>query len=179
MHESTSSLITDQKLVTKVYFPRALVPIAACVAAAVDLLIGLVVFLVIATLKGYPPTLAWLLLPLALLFLLISALGFGFWFSALNVEYRDVSYTVPFLIQFGFFLAPVLYPSSALDGPFGLVYAMNPMVGVIECFRWCLLGAPVSAPAVAISAAMAVVLFLTGLVWFRFRERRFVDVLGS
>ena len=178
--ESTNSLITDQRLITRVYFPRLLVPTASTLAAMVDFLIAGVLLL---GLMGWyrvavGPSLLWL--PAVVLLLLASALGVGFWLSALNVEYRDVMYAVPFATQLWLFLTPVVYPSSLVPDIWRLAYACNPMVGVVEGFRWALLGHGTPPVAVmTVSALSAAVLLCSGIVWFRRRERTFVDAIGS
>jgi lipopolysaccharide transport system permease protein len=129
---------------------------------------------------GTLPAAGLLWLPLFLLLLLVTALGVGFWLSALNVEYRDVMYTLPFLSQAWFFATPVVYPASLVPERFRPLLGLNPMAGVVEGFRWSLLGAGQGpSPMLAVSAAVALLLFLTGIVWFRKRERTFVDALGS
>ncbi len=178
--ESTNSLVTDQRLITRVYFPRIIVPISATLAAIVDFAIagGLLVVLMIG--YGVAPGAAVSWLPLFVLLMLVTALGVGFWLSALNVEYRDVMYVVPFLNQFWLFLTPVVYPSSVVPERWRILYGLNPMTGVVEGFRWALLGVGEGpSPMIAVSAFIAVVLFGSGIVWFRYRERTFVDAIGS
>jgi lipopolysaccharide transport system permease protein len=178
--ESASSLVTDQRLITRVYFPRIMVPIATIFAAALDFLIvgGLLVVMMIV--YGMPPRVEMFWLPVFTLLLLLTALGAGFWLSALNVEYRDVMYTIPFLNQFWFFVTPVVYSSAVVPGKWQLLYGLNPMVGVVEGFRWALFGAGDGpGPSLAVSVMIALALFCSGAIWFRRRERTFVDALGS
>ncbi len=178
--ESTNSLITDQRLITRVYFPRLVVPIATGLTALVDfgLAMGLVAVLMI--MLGVMPPSSILFLPLMLALMVAAALGVGFWLSALNVEYRDVMHAVPFLVQFWFFVTPVVYSTSLLPESWGFLFSLNPMTAVVEGFRWCLLGAGHGLSLTSsISALVAVVLFFSGMVWFRRRERSFVDSLGS
>jgi lipopolysaccharide transport system permease protein len=119
-------------------------------------------------------------LPFLMLLMLIGGLGLAFWVSALNVEYRDVNYLMPFLIQVWFFLTPVVYPSSLIPESWKALYALNPMTGVIQGFRWSLLGiGPAPVAMLGISALASVVLFITGVIWFRSCERRFADAIGS
>ncbi len=178
--ESTNSLITDQRLITRVYFPRIIVPISATLAAVVDFLVASLLLIGLLLFYRVTPGITALWLPLLVLLMLITALGVGFWLSALNVEYRDVAYAVPFLNQFWLFITPVVYPTSVVPEAWRVLYGLNPMVGVVEGFRWALLGAGQGpSPAVAGSAAVALLLFVTGLVWFRRRERTFVDAIGS
>ena len=178
--ESTSSLVTDQKLITRVYFPRIIVPISTTLAAIVDFVIagGLLLLLLFA--YGMPVRLEMAWLPVFTLLLLITALGAGFWLSALNVEYRDVMYTIPFLNQFWFFITPVVYSSGVVPPQWRTLYGLNPMAGVIEGFRWAILGVGEGPDAMILaSAAVAIALFISGIIWFRRRERSFVDAIGS
>ncbi len=179
LSESSSSLVTDQRLITKVYFPRLIVPLSTVLAAIVDLLIALALLLIMMPIFGVWPDVRIVALPVFVLLLVVTALGVGFWLSALNVEYRDVRYVVPFLTQFWLFVTPVIYPTSEVPAGWQFVYALNPMVSAVEGFRWSLLGIGEGPSAVmAISAAMALLLFLTGIVWFRRLERTFVDTMG-
>ena len=177
--ESTNSLVTDQRLITRVYFPRIIVPISSILAAVVDFLISCVLLLGLMLAYGQTPHAGIILLPAFVLLMIVAALGVGFWLSALNVEYRDVMYTMPFLNQFWFFITPVVYPISVVPAQLRAVYALNPMVGVVEGFRWAILGTGDIASTALPSTAVAVILFLTGTVWFRRRERTFVDSIGS
>jgi len=176
---SSNSLVTNQKLITRVYFPRVIVPASTVLAALVDfavsflLLIGLMLFYKIT------PTVNVLWLPLFIGLMVITALAIGLWLSALNLEYRDVQYTIPFLNQLLLFLTPVVYPSSLVPKHFQIVYAINPMVGVIEGFRWALLGVgPGPGSMLLLSSFVSLVLFILGLYFFRWRERSFVDAVG-
>jgi lipopolysaccharide transport system permease protein len=178
--ESANSLVTDQRLITRVYFPRIIVPIATILAAALDFLIIGVMLATMMVAYGVPPRLEMVWLPIFTLILLTAALGVGFWLSALNVEYRDVAYTIPFLNQFWFFLTPVVYSSSIVSEKWRVVYGLNPMAGVIEGFRWALFGIGEGPGwSLVASTAISVVLFAGGAIWFRRRERTFVDALGS
>ena len=178
--ESTNSLVTDQRLITRVYFPRIIVPIATTLAAAVDFLVSAVLLAILMLVYRVPIHPEIVFLPAFVLLLIIAALGVGFWLSALNVEYRDVAYTMPFLNQFWFFITPVVYPITVVPENLRVLYGMNPMVGVVEGFRWAILGTEnASATLIASSTAVAIVLFLTGIIWFRRRERTFVDAIGS
>ena len=178
--ESTNSLITDQRLITRVYFPRLVVPIAACVTALVDFFLAMTLVGGLMLLFGIVPGGALLLLPLVILFMLAAALGVGFWLSALNVEYRDVMHAVPFLVQLWFFGTPVVYSTSLLSETWRIVFSLNPMTAVAEGFRWCLLGSAAGLSLVsALSGIATIALFVSGMIWFRHRERAFVDQLGS
>lgn len=178
--DSTNSLVTDQRLITRVYFPRIIVPISTVLAALVDFLISCLLLIVLMLGYGVPlrPEIAFV--PIFTLLMLIAALGVGFWLSALNVEYRDVMYTMPFLNQFWFFITPVVYPITVVPEKLRLLYGFNPMAGVTEGFRWALLGTgPIASSTIASSAIAAFIIFTTGIVWFRRRERTFIDAIGS
>jgi lipopolysaccharide transport system permease protein len=178
--ESTNSLVTDQRLITRVYFPRIIVPLATTLAAVADFAISAGLFVVLMFIYGVTPGKTIILFPFFVLLMLVTVLGVGFWLSALNVEYRDVMYVVPFLNQFWLFITPVVYPSSFVPEQWQVLYGLNPMVGVIEGFRWTLLGVG-EGPSImlAVSALVSVSLFVSGIIWFRRRERTFVDAVGS
>jgi lipopolysaccharide transport system permease protein len=176
--QSSNSLVEHSRLITKVYFPRVLVPTAAIVAGLVDLAIAFVVLLAILIYYGIAPTVAVLALPCFVLLAAATALGVGLWLSALNVRYRDVRYTIPFLIQFWLFATPVAYPSSLVPERWRPLYGLNPMAGVVDGFRWALLGKPSApGPLLAVSVLTVVVLLVGGLFYFRRMERTFADVV--
>jgi lipopolysaccharide transport system permease protein len=178
--ESTGSLVADQRLITRVYFPRIIVPIASVCAAVVDFLIASGLLVIIMVYYGIPFRIEMLWLPAFALLMLITALGAGLWLSALNVEYRDVSYTIPFINQFWFFVTPVVYSSNIVPQKWRLWYGLNPMAGVVDGFRWALFGTGPGPDRMLIaSSAVAVTLFVTATIWFRRRERTFVDAIGS
>jgi lipopolysaccharide transport system permease protein len=177
--ESTSSLVSNRGLVTKVFFPRILVPTATCIAALLDFGISMVLLFCLMPFFDVLPgiTICWL--PFFVVLMLIAALGTGYWLSALNVEYRDVSYIVPFLTQFWMFVTPVVYPSSMVPDSWRLLYGLNPMAGVVEGFRWCLLGVGSGpSPMFWLSVLVSLLFFISGFLWFRRQERTFVDTLG-
>jgi lipopolysaccharide transport system permease protein len=178
--ESTNSLITDQRLITRVYFPRLVVPIATALTAFVDFSLAMCLVFLLIVWFGIIPGAAILFFPVAIMLMVTAALGVGFWLSALNVEYRDVMHAIPFLVQFWFFVTPVVYAASSIPHSWQWLFAFNPMTAVVDAFRWCLLGAvPPDTQISLVSAATAIASFLTGMLWFRWRERRFVDALGS
>lgn len=178
--ESTNSLIVDQRLITRVYFPRIIIPLATVLAAIVDFLIASVLLIALMLFYGVTPGAAVLWIPFFVLLMLVTSSGIGFWLSSLNVEYRDVRYIVPFLNQLWFFLTPIVYPSSLVPEKWQFLYGLNPMVGVVEGFRWALLGVGKGpSPMIAVSILVAVSLFVSGIIWFRRRERTFVDAVGS
>lgn len=174
--QSADSLVGNANLLRKVYFPRLAIPTASVLAGLVDLAISFGVLVVLLAAYGRVPTASVVWLPAFVLLALITALGVGLWLTALNVQFRDVRYVVPFLVQMWLFATPVAYPSTLLQEPWRTVYGLNPMVGVVEGFRWALLGtATRPAPVIAVSAVMAVLLLITGAFYFRSMERTFAD----
>ncbi len=176
--DASTSLVADERLITKVYFPRLLVPTSAVLASLVDFAIAFVLLLGMMVFYGIVPTIAVLMLPLFVLLALMTALGVGFWLSALNAQYRDIRYTLPFLTQLWLFVTPVVYPASMVPESWRLLYGLNPMAGVVEGFRWALLGKG-GAPDImlAVSAVAVLVTFIGGLYYFCRVEGTLVDVL--
>jgi lipopolysaccharide transport system permease protein len=175
--ESTNSLVISQNLIKKVYFPRLVVPIASVLAGLVDFAISFVVLLGLMAFYGIRPTSAVAVLPLFILFAVASALAVGLWLSALNVQFRDVRYTIPFLTQFWMFATPVAYPSSLVPEKWRALFGLNPMAGVVEGFRWALLGKSTSPGLLLwVSIAAVVALLIGGLMYFRRMESTFADV---
>jgi lipopolysaccharide transport system permease protein len=177
--ESSNSLVANEKLITKVYFPRLIIPVAATFAGLMDFAIAFVVLVGMMVFYQVTPRLSvvWTL-PLFVLLAIITALGVGLWLSALNVKYRDVRYTLPFLTQFWLFLTPIAYPSSLVPERWQALYGLNPMAGVIEGFRWALLGTEMpSSSLLIISIIAAGVLFVSGLYYFRRVEQTFADLI--
>jgi len=178
MSSSSNSLVGSANLLTKVYFPRLVIPLASVIPPAIDFAIAFVVLLGMMAFYGIAPTWNVLWLPAFLLLALITALGVGLWLSAMNVQYRDVRYAVPFLVQFWMFASPVTYPSSIVPEQWRALYGLNPMAGVIEGFRWALLGTETSpGPLTAVSVGAALVLLVSGAYYFRRMERTFADVV--
>ena len=176
--ESSNSLVNNQSLLTKVYFPRLIIPIAPLFVGLVDFGIALVVLLGMMLFFGIAPGIAILATPLFVLFALFAALAVGMWLAALNVQYRDVRYTIPFLTQLWLFATPVAYPSSLLPEPWRSLYGLNPMAGVVEGFRWALLGKTSGpGPLLVISVAAVLALLLGGLWYFNRMEQTFADVV--
>lgn len=176
--QSSNSLVGSQGLITKVYFPRLVIPISAILPGLVDFAISFVVFLGMMAYYGIAPTWAALTLPLFLLLALATALAAGLWLSALNVQYRDVRYTLTFLVQFWLFVTPIAYPSSLVPEKWRLLYGLNPMAGVVEGFRWALLGkAGGLGPMIIVSASVVCLFLVGGLVYFRHMEKTFADVV--
>lgn len=178
LSESSNSLVANERLLTKVYFPRLVVPIAAVLGGLVDFAIAFVILLLMMLYYGVAPTWAIVTLPGFILLAVITALGVGLWLSALNVQYRDVRHTMGFLIQFWLFATPVAYSGSLVPERWRPLYGLNPMVGVVEGFRWALLGKSEPPGAVlAVSVAVVVVLLIGGLYYFRRMEQEFADVV--
>lgn len=176
--ESSNSLVANQNLITKVYFPRLVIPISTVLAGLVDFAIAFVVLLAMMLHYRIRLTLAVLTFPIFVLLAICTALAVGLWLSALNVEYRDVRYTLPFLTQFWLFATPIAYASSLVPAFWRPFYGLNPMAGVVEGFRWALLGkADPPGPLLAVSAGMVVVLLVSGLFYFRRMEKTFADVV--
>lgn len=177
LSQSANSLVGSANLITKVYFPRLVIPISSVLSGVLDFIFAFAVLLGMMFCFGITPTAAILWLPFFLALALITALGAGLWLSALNVEFRDVRYVVPFLIQFWMFATPIAYPSSLLAEPWKTIYGINPMVGVIEGFRWVLLGANPPGAVLGFSILAALGMFLSGLFYFRRMEKTFADVV--
>jgi lipopolysaccharide transport system permease protein len=175
--ESGNSLVANQQLLTKVYFPRLVIPISAVLAGLVDFGIAFLVLLVFLLHYGIVPSMAVLSLPFFLLLAIATALAVGLWLSALNVQYRDVRYTIPFLTQFWLFATPIAYSSSLVPERWRAWYGLNPMAGVVEGFRWALLGKGGVGPLVIVSAVAVLLLLAGGLIYFRRMERTFADVV--
>ena len=175
---SSQSLVASANLLTKVYFPRLIVPTAAVVSGLVDFAIAMTVLFGMMAWYGIAPTARVIILPALLVLALISSLGAGLWLSALNVRYRDIRYVLPFLVQFWLFATPIAYPSNLLEEPWRTIYGLNPMVGVVEGFRWALLDTGTApGPMVAVSSLAATFLLLSGAYYFRRTERTFADVV--
>jgi lipopolysaccharide transport system permease protein len=176
--QSSNSLVGSANLIKKVYFPRLAIPIATVLAGLVDFAIAFVMLAGMMAYYGVAPTAHVVWLPLLLLLAVATSLGVGFWLSAMNVKYRDVKYVVPFLTQLWLFATPVAYPSSLLTEPWRTLYGLNPMVGVVEGFRWALVGTDTApGPTIVVSAAAALVLLVSGAFYFRRMERSFADVV--
>ena len=173
------SLVQNRHMITKVYFPRVILPLSSILAGVVDFLIAFVVLLGMMVFYKIPPTVNVWTLPLFLLLALVTAAGVGFWLSALNVQYRDVAYVTPFLTQLWLYVTPIAYPASMVPEGWQLIYSLNPMAGVVEGFRWALLGTAQGAPGtqLIVSSVVALVLLVTGYAYFRRMERSFADMV--
>lgn len=178
LNQSSNSLVASANLLKKVYFPRLVIPLATVLAGVVDFTLSFAVLLGLMAFYGVAPTINLLWMPLFLLLAFITSLGVGLWMSALNVKYRDVRYIVPFIIQIWMFSTPIVYPSSLLPLPWRTIYGINPMVGVVEGFRWALLGSN-TAPGfmIAVSSTAALLILIGGAFYFRHMEKGFADIV--
>lgn len=178
LSESSNSVVSNQRLITKVYFPRLVMPLAALGVGLIDFAITFILLLMLAAYYGIVPGLALLTVPFWALLAMMTALSVGLWLSALNVKYRDVRHTIPFLTQIWLFATPVAYPTSLVPEKWRALYALNPMVGVVDGFRWALLGTgePPTLTA-AVSVTTVIVLMVGGLFYFRRMERTFADLV--
>lgn len=173
---SSESVVSASGLISKVYFPRLAIPLVAVVGPIADFCVAFVVLLCVMTAYGHPPGLEVLVTPGVLLLAVATALGLGLWFSAVAVRYRDVQHVVPFLTLVGLFITPIVYPFDLIPSKLQPIYALNPMVGVMEAWRWALFGEMSASPAlVLIPAVISCLLILTGAMFFRRSERTFAD----
>ncbi len=176
--DASSSLVNAQSMITKVYFPRLFLPMSGVLSGLVDFGISFLVFFGLMAFYHYPLTWAVLAMPIFLLLALMTAMAIGLWLSALNVKYRDVKYITPFLLQFWLYATPIAYSSSIIPAKWRLLYGLNPLAGVVNGFRWALLGQKMTLdPLVYVSGAMVIVLFVTGLLYFQRMEQTFADVV--
>lgn len=178
----SGSLILNTNLITKVYFPRLIIPISGVLSGLVDLAVAFLVLIVLMIGYNIPVTSKVLLLPALILLAMVTALGFGLWLAALNVRYRDIGYLVPFLVQIWMYVTPVIYGSTLIPERFRFLLALNPMAGVVEGFRWALLGQSVPAAQTSgeiflVSIVVAVIVLITGTVFFRNTEKIFADIV--
>ena len=174
----SSSVVSGANLVTKVYFPRLVMPVATVLSGVVDFALAFTVLIGMMFYYGVIPTANILWLPLFFLLALVTSLGVSLWTSALNVQFRDVRFVLPFLTQFWLFATPIAYPSSLLSGTWRTLYGINPMVGVVEGFRWALLGTDTSpGPIIVISSVTALLVLISGAYYFRDMEKNFADII--
>jgi len=178
LSQASNSLVGSAHLIKKVYFPRLSVPIAAVTSGLIDLALAFVVLLGMMVYYGIFPTIHVVWLPLLLLLTVVTSLGVSLWLSALNVQFRDVRHVLPFLIQLWLFATPIAYPSSLLPESWRMLYSINPMVGVVEGFRWALLGTQnAPGPMIIVSALAALAILVSGAFYFRRLEKTFADVI--
>ncbi|HBH78814.1 MAG TPA: phosphate ABC transporter permease [Nitrospira sp.] len=175
---ASNSLVGSANLIKKVYFPRLAIPIASVTSGVIDFVIAFIVLLGMMIYYGVAPTVNVVWLPCLLLITFITSLGVSLWLSALNVQFRDVRYMIPFLTQLWLFATPIAYPSSLLSEPWRTLYSLNPMVGVVEGFRWALLGTETApGPILIVSSLAALALLVGGAFYFRRLEKTFADVV--
>lgn len=177
LNAAAGSIVGNANLISKVYFPRLIVPVSGVTSALPDFAIGFALLLLIMPLYGVYPGVAILLVPLFLLLAISTALGVGIWLAALTARYRDFRYVVPFLVQFWFFASPVAYPSNEITQPWRTLYGLNPMTGVIEGFRWGVLRQQPPSAMIVLSALVSVFFLVTGLFYFRRVEKTFADLI--
>lgn len=175
---ASKSLVGSAQLITKVYFPRLVIPIATVLSGVVDFAVAFLVLIVMMLYYGMTPSIRILFLPLFLLLALVTSLGVALWLSALSVEYRDVQHVTPFIVQFWLFATPIAYSSSMLTGGWRTVYGLNPMVGVVEGFRWALLNTHTGpGPVIIVSSLAALAILVGGAFYFKRLERSFADMV--
>ncbi len=179
LNQASRSLTANQNMVTKIYFPRLVLPLASILSGLVDFVIAFVILIGLMIYYGVTPSLnAIWALPLFLLLAIVTALGVALWLSAINVQYRDVNYALPFMTQFWLFITPVAYSSNLISDKWQLVYSLNPMAGVVNGFRWALLGTNTGpGPEMAVSVVIAVIILISGLFYFRNMEKTFADTI--
>ena len=182
LSKSSTSVVNSSSLVTKVYFPRVIIPMAGVLAGLVDFLIMSVALGVLLLVYGISPTVNAWLLPIFLLLAMGTAFGFGLWLSALNVRYRDVTYLMPFILQVWLYLTPVMYSSSIIPERFRFLLGLNPMTGVVEGFRWALFGGKyvnslTDLTLLVVSVVIMIIILVVGLAYFRKTERSFADII--
>ena len=174
---SSNSLVQDANLIRKVYFPRLIMPLAGVISPLVDFAIAFAILVVLMFYYGYAPTVTVLWLPVFILLALMTTVGVGLWLSTINVKYRDVRYVIPFIVQLWLFASPVVYSSGLLPERYQAIYGLNPMAGVIEGFRWALLGTKPPGHLIAVSVVIVVVVLISGAFYFRRSEKKFADVV--
>jgi len=179
MSESSNSLITNSNLITKIYFPRLIVPASSVITSLVDFGISFVILIILMLWYQFIPSVRMLTIPVFLTYAIVASLGIGFWLSALNVKYRDFRHVIPFIVQFGLYISPVGFSSSIIPANLRLIYSLNPMVGVIDGFRWAILGENIQIyiPGFILSLVFTITIFFSGLWYFRRTERTFADII--
>jgi homopolymeric O-antigen transport system permease protein len=177
--EAGNSLISNANMISKVYFPRLVVPTSAVIVSFVDFLISGIILVALMLWYGFAPDLRIIALPLFILVAFAVAMGAGLWIAALNVKYRDFRYIIPFVVQFGLYISPVGFSSAIVPEKWRLVYSLNPMVGVIDGFRWAILGGDTRLywPGFLLSLLLVIVILVTGIIYFRKTEKSFADVI--
>ena len=171
------SMVANANIMTKVYFPRLIMPISGILSPLVDFIVSISILIVMMAYYGFVPTTNVIFLPLFILLALATSLGVGLWLSALNVKYRDFQYTVPFIIQIWMYASPVVYPATMLPKAIQPLYGLNPMAGVIEGFRWSLLGTEMPSAIIYVSVFVVAVLLISGMFYFRRMEQYYADIV--
>ncbi|MCX6683303.1 MAG: ABC transporter permease [Methanoregula sp.] len=174
---STMSMVANANIMTKVYFPRLIMPISGILSPLVDFVVSISILVLMMAYYGFMPTINVVFLPLFILLALATSLGIGLWLSALNVKYRDFQYTVPFIIQLWMYASPVVYPASMIPEAIRPLYGLNPMAGVIEGFRWALLGTEIPGAMIFVSVGVVAVLLVSGMFYFRRMEQYYADIV--
>jgi lipopolysaccharide transport system permease protein len=177
LSRSTNSMVSNAGILTKVYFPRLILPISGVISPLIDFAFAFIILLGMMIYFGIMPTINVIWLPAFILLALATSLAAGLWLSALNVQYRDFQYTLPFILQLWFFASPVVYSSSSIPEPYATIYGLNPMAGVIEGFRWALLGTSPPSSLIFMSIVMVTALLISGALYFRRMETIFADVV--
>lgn len=176
--QASASIVASSNLVKKVYFPRLIIPTATVLAGVVDFVIAFAVLLLLMLIYGITPTINSIFLPVFVILTVVSSLAASVWLSALNVKYRDIKYVVPFMTQIWLFSTPIAYSASLLEEPWRTIYSLNPMVGVVEGFRWALLGAETPPSySTLVSAIASIVILFAGALYFRRVEKSFADII--
>lgn len=178
LSNSSNSLINNTNLITKVYFPRLILPLSSVIGGLVDFFLAFLVLICMMLYYGITPTSAIFAVPFFVLLALVTSFAVSLWLSALNVQYRDIRYTVPFLTQFWLFITPIAYPSSLIPEKWRFIYGLNPMAGVVEGFRWALIGtSSLDWYVIAASITIVIALLISGLIYFRHMEKSFADIV--
>lgn len=177
--ESSNSIINNSNMISKIYFPRLIIPVSTLIVALTDFLLSLSILFILMLIYGFYPSWRILFIPLFLFLTLFSSLGLGLLLSALTVKYRDFRYIIPFIIQFGLYVSPIGFSSEIIPDKWKLLYSLNPMVGVIEGFRWCIYGNKINIymPGFILSIFFSVIMLIIGIWYFRKEEKRFADII--
>jgi len=179
LSESSQSLVTNSNLISKVYFPRLIIPASSIIVSLIDFLISFIILIGLMVWYQFTPNWHILFLPLFLLFAFITSMGFGLFLTALNVKYRDFRYIIPFIVQFGLYISPVGFSSAVIPEKWRFIYSVNPMVGVIDGFRWSILGgeSKLYLPGFLLSIGIVLIVSLLSIRYFRKTEKKFADII--
>ncbi len=179
VQESSNSLVSNNQLVSKIYFPRLIIPASSMITGLIDFFISFFILLILMIVNDFTPSISMLMLPAFLLISILTAFGIGLYITSLNVKFRDFRYVIPFIIQFGLYISPVGFSSSIIPDQYKLFYSLNPMVGVIDGFRWCILGESSAPywPGFYLSIGVMIIFLILGITTFRKMERKFADMI--